>query len=84
MALASYPQALLEGGHQMDLSKFRHMLWDILSKGDSVKVSSVLRYFHFFYYFFSLSCGYQHSNWLLVGFVKVGTYLSTNIQGCHL
>uniref|UniRef100_A0A671TNN1 Glucosidase 2 subunit beta n=1 Tax=Sparus aurata TaxID=8175 RepID=A0A671TNN1_SPAAU len=33
--------ALLGGGHQMDLTKFQHTLWDILTKGDSVKVSSI-------------------------------------------
>lgn len=30
--------ALLGGGHQMDLTKFRHTLWDILTRGDSVKI----------------------------------------------
>ncbi|XP_074479514.1 glucosidase 2 subunit beta-like isoform X2 [Sebastes fasciatus] len=30
--------ALLGGGHQMDLTKFQHTLWDILTKGDSVKI----------------------------------------------
>ncbi|XP_058479601.1 glucosidase 2 subunit beta-like [Solea solea] len=30
--------ALLGGAHQMDLTKFRHTLWDILTKGDSVKI----------------------------------------------
>lgn len=37
------PQALLGGGHQMDLTKFQYTLWDILTKGDSVKVSSIIR-----------------------------------------
>uniref|UniRef100_A0A8C2X2I7 Glucosidase 2 subunit beta n=1 Tax=Cyclopterus lumpus TaxID=8103 RepID=A0A8C2X2I7_CYCLU len=31
--------ALLGGGDQMDLTKFQHTLWDILTKGDSVKVN---------------------------------------------
>nr|XP_020467096.1 glucosidase 2 subunit beta-like [Monopterus albus] len=30
--------ALLAGGHQMDLTKFRHTLWEILTRGDSVKI----------------------------------------------
>ncbi|XP_032400464.1 glucosidase 2 subunit beta isoform X3 [Etheostoma spectabile] len=30
--------ALLGGGHQMDLTKFQYTLWDILTKGDSVKI----------------------------------------------
>ncbi|XP_034413114.1 glucosidase 2 subunit beta-like [Cyclopterus lumpus] len=30
--------ALLGGGDQMDLTKFQHTLWDILTKGDSVKI----------------------------------------------
>ncbi|XP_047462039.1 glucosidase 2 subunit beta-like isoform X2 [Mugil cephalus] len=29
---------LLGGGHQMDLTKFRYTLWDILTRGDSVKI----------------------------------------------
>lgn len=47
MALTSYctPQALLGGGHQMDLTKFQHTLWDILTKGDSVKVSYAILHF---------------------------------------
>uniref|UniRef100_A0A8C4E4M9 Glucosidase 2 subunit beta n=1 Tax=Dicentrarchus labrax TaxID=13489 RepID=A0A8C4E4M9_DICLA len=39
--------ALLGGGHQMDLTKFQHTLWDILIKGDSVKVSTIMLYFPF-------------------------------------
>ncbi|XP_039996478.1 glucosidase 2 subunit beta-like isoform X2 [Xiphias gladius] len=34
--------ALLGGGHQMELTKFRHTLWDILTKGDSVKIKDTL------------------------------------------
>ncbi|KAM6909334.1 glucosidase 2 subunit beta-like isoform 2-T2 [Xenentodon cancila] len=30
--------ALLGGGHQIDLIKFQHTLWDILVRGDSVKI----------------------------------------------
>ncbi|XP_039678922.1 glucosidase 2 subunit beta-like isoform X5 [Perca fluviatilis] len=30
--------ALLGGGHQMDLTKFQYTLWDILTKGDHVKI----------------------------------------------
>uniref|UniRef100_A0A3Q3IVA3 Glucosidase 2 subunit beta n=1 Tax=Monopterus albus TaxID=43700 RepID=A0A3Q3IVA3_MONAL len=33
--------ALLAGGHQMDLTKFRHTLWEILTRGDSVKVTQL-------------------------------------------
>ncbi|XP_069579890.1 glucosidase 2 subunit beta-like isoform X2 [Brachyistius frenatus] len=29
---------LLGGSHQMDFTKFRHALWDILTRGDSVKI----------------------------------------------
>ncbi|XP_036969094.1 glucosidase 2 subunit beta-like isoform X1 [Acanthopagrus latus] len=34
--------ALLGGGNQMDLTKFQHTLWDILTKGDSVKIKDTL------------------------------------------
>ncbi|XP_034532759.1 glucosidase 2 subunit beta-like isoform X2 [Notolabrus celidotus] len=30
--------ALLGGGRQMDLAEFQHTLWDILTRGDSVKI----------------------------------------------
>ncbi|XP_026155084.1 glucosidase 2 subunit beta-like isoform X2 [Mastacembelus armatus] len=30
--------ALLGGYHQMDLTEFRHTLWDILTRGDSIKI----------------------------------------------
>lgn len=68
MALSSYctpPQALLGGGHQMDLTKFQHTLWDILIKGDSVKVSSAALHFQhplLFVFFLSISSGYLHSS----------------------
>uniref|UniRef100_A0A3Q3WTJ6 Glucosidase 2 subunit beta n=1 Tax=Mola mola TaxID=94237 RepID=A0A3Q3WTJ6_MOLML len=39
--------ALLAGDHQMDLKKFHHTLWEILSKGDSIKVGSLILYYHF-------------------------------------
>lgn len=32
------PQALLGGGHRMDLAGFQSTLWDTLTKGDTVKV----------------------------------------------
>uniref|UniRef100_A0A3B4U897 Glucosidase 2 subunit beta n=1 Tax=Seriola dumerili TaxID=41447 RepID=A0A3B4U897_SERDU len=37
--------ALLGGGHQIDLTKFQHTLWDTLTKGDGVKVSSIILHF---------------------------------------
>uniref|UniRef100_A0A3Q1AGE7 Glucosidase 2 subunit beta n=1 Tax=Amphiprion ocellaris TaxID=80972 RepID=A0A3Q1AGE7_AMPOC len=36
---------LLGGGHQIDLTKFRRTLWDVLTRGDSVKVRSISLHF---------------------------------------
>uniref|UniRef100_A0A3B4XYS2 Glucosidase 2 subunit beta n=1 Tax=Seriola lalandi dorsalis TaxID=1841481 RepID=A0A3B4XYS2_SERLL len=33
--------ALLGGGHQIDLTKFQHTLWDTLTKGDGVKMQQL-------------------------------------------
>ena len=45
-SLTLFPQALLGGDFHMDLAEFQHTLWDILTKGDSVKVRYIILHFH--------------------------------------
>lgn len=58
-------QALLGGGRHVDLNKFQHTLWDILTKGDSVKVSCIILHFQHPVLFLSLFLAIVLANYIL-------------------